>query len=138
MREHGLRLVIRGVRHRHLVYTSVLHQARKKLVTRSSRRILYIGFVAPRLSRDIGAPRMKSQTIFFGQLRREFFIRVGISTAQFVIEMHNAEHDSQLLPQLHELQQQRHRIGAPGYRHSHALTGAHERLLFNCALDAAD
>ena len=113
MRKHRLRLVIRRMRHGHLVDTPVLDKAREKIVTRPPRRILQIGFPPFSLGRNIRAARMKDQATFLSQLRREFFIPVGIFAAQFVIEVRNAKHNSKLLAQFREQQQQRHRIGAP-------------------------
>jgi hypothetical protein len=42
--------------------------------------------------------------MFRGQLRNEPFIFIGIFTAQFVIEMRNAEHNTKLFSQFDKQQ----------------------------------
>ncbi len=61
-------------------------------------------------------------------LRRQFrdkrFIRIGSLAPQLMIEVHYAQHDAQVLPQLQQQKQKRHRIRAAGHRHAHALARA--------------
>jgi hypothetical protein len=62
--------------------------------------------------------------MFRGQPRNKFFILIRILAPQFVIEMRNAQHNPKLLSQLHQQQQQRHRIRAAGNGYANALTRA--------------
>jgi hypothetical protein len=46
----------------------------------------------------------------------KFLIRIGVVTAQPMIEMENRENDAQLRTQLKQQTQHRNRIGSPGNR----------------------
>jgi hypothetical protein len=64
--------------------------------------------------------------MFRGQLRNKSFILIRILAPQFVIEMRNAQDNPNLLPQLNEQQQQRHRIRSAGNSYANALTRAQQ------------
>ncbi len=73
---------------------------------------------------------MKFQPVLRGQLGDKCFVSVRSLAAQFVIEVHHAEHKSQLLAQFQQQEQERHRIRASGHRNAHTIPRTHEFVRF--------
>ena len=66
-----------------------------------------------------------------GQLGNKSLVRVRLGAAQSMIEMRDGQHDANLLPQLQQHAQQRHRIGPTRHSDPHAIARAHQLLLAN-------
>ena len=71
---------------------------------------------------------MKSQFVLRSQVRHKFFVRVGSFPAQFVIEMHDAQDDSQLSAQFQQQEQQRDRVGSARNSYANTFAWAHKLL----------
>ncbi len=56
-----------------------------------------------------------------GQFGDKCFIRIGSFAAQFVIEVHHADHDAQFLAQLQQQKKQRDRVRSARHSYTHTL-----------------
>jgi len=65
------------------------------------------------------------------QIRDELLIRIRLRPPQFMIEVYDAEDNSQLVPQLQQQPQQRHRINSSRHGHAHSLPSHEEALTLN-------
>src|SRR6202158_4256547 len=79
---------------------------------------------------------MKLQPVLRGQFLDKCLVRIGSFAAQFVIEVHHAEHDAQFLAQLQQQQQQRHRVCPARHRHANAVAWPYHFLFLQTGEEA--
>lgn len=105
VREHGFRLIVGGVRNRHAIHVVLLCDLPEILIAGAARGILEIGTVSFGPCGNVRGSAAKLQLVFCSQLGHKFFVGVRSLAAQFVIEVHDAENDSQFLTQFQQQEQ---------------------------------
>jgi hypothetical protein len=98
------------------VQSRVAHYFRKKFITQRSRCNLQTQTSLFSPESCVSTPAKKLQSMPLRKSVYKFLIRIGVVTAQPMIEMENRENDAQLRTQLKQQTQHRNRIGSPGNR----------------------
>ena len=80
------------------------------------------------VGRDLATADVQLQIVPVSKLRDELLVSLGFDSAQLVIEVDHAEHDTEFLPQLQHDAQQSDRIGPARDRDSYPLAGV-EKIL---------
>src|SRR6266481_266688 len=130
MCKHSLRLIVGRVSHCDSPTNARSDQRTEIVVPRPPRGVLEIGPLLFCFLRNVNGSRVKLQPMVRRQFRDELFICIGSFAAQFVIEVHHAQHDSQLLAQLQKQKQQRHGIRPAGHSRAHAIPRLQHSVLF--------
>jgi len=126
VRQDGFRLIVGGVRDGDAVEPAFLREALKKGVSRAPRHIFQIAVFAFGFRGNIFRGHKKLQTMLRRKFRNEFFVGLRGPAAQFVIEVHDAQHAAQFLPQFQEQMQQSDGIRAPRNGNAQALARAQQ------------
>jgi hypothetical protein len=132
VREHSFCLIVRRMCHCDSGANAGIRQRAEIVIPSTPRGILEVSSFLSGLLRDVERRGVKLQVVLGGQPGGEFFVGVGGFAAQFVVEMHDAQDDTQLFTQFEEQEQQRHGIRTAGYGHADAIASAYHSLTLEC------
>src|ERR1700685_1930412 len=132
--EHGFGLIVEGVAGGDLVEGRLLstlrliraQQTLKESIPQFPRRRLEAGMLMRSQFRSIIAFAIKFQPVLASRSLNEHLIRVGVSTAQFVIEMNDGKDDAEFVTKFEQQAQERDRIDSAGNRDAHTVSGLQE------------
>ncbi len=131
--EHGFGLIFGGVRGGNAVHDALLDEASEERVAGAAGGILEIGFFAASTGGDVLAADVQGQAELFGEASDEGFVGVGGFSAQFVVEMGDAQDDAERVANFKEQEEQGDGVCAAGDGHGDALSRAEKFPALNLA-----